>query len=73
MNKYEEASKNYWKTHCAQAKILESEGIQLDVDGYPLASDDWIYDNLDAVSYRKWVTLERVKDSIMRKIMMELS
>ena len=45
----------------------------LDVDGYPLASDDWIYDNLDAVSYRKWVTLERVKDSIMRKIMMELS
>ena len=69
----ESAGKNYWKAHCEQARILEEESIQLDVDGYPLASDDWIYDNLDAVSYRKWVTLERVKDSIMRQIMKEIS
>jgi len=69
----ESAGKQYWKAHYEQARILDEESIDLDVDGYPLASDDWIYDNLDAVSYRKWVTLERVKDSIMRKIMMELS
>ena len=69
----ESAGKQYWKANYEQARILDEESIDLDVDGYPLASDDWIYDNLDAVSYRKWVTLERVKDSIMRKIMMELS
>ena len=69
----ESAGKNYWKAHCEQARILEAEGIQLDSDGYPLASDVWIYDNLDPLTYRKWVTLERIKDSIMRKIMKEIS
>ncbi len=69
----ESAGKQYWKAHYSQARILEEQGIDLDVDGYPLASDDWIYENLDRVAYRKWVTLERIKDSIMRKIMMELS
>ncbi len=67
----EKAGKNYWKTHYAQAKILASAGIQLDSDGYPLATETWIYDNLDPLTHRKWFTLERVKNSIMRKIMKE--
>ena len=73
MNKYEEASKNYWKIHYAQAKILASGGIQMDSDGYPLATDAWIHDNLDPLAHRKWFTLEREKDSIMRKILKQTS
>jgi hypothetical protein len=69
----ESAGKKYWKTHYEQARILEAEGIDLDVDGYPLASEEWIYNNLNGVTYRKWVTLERIKDSIMKKIMKEIS
>ncbi len=67
----EKAGKNYWKTHYAQAKILASAGIQLDSDGYSLASEVWLHDYLDADSFDKWVNLERIKDSIMRKIMKE--
>jgi hypothetical protein len=69
----ESAGKKYWKAHYEQARILEAEGIDLDVDGYPLASEGWIHDHLDADSFDKWVNLERIKDSIMRKIMKEIS
>ena len=69
----ESAGKKYWKAHCEQARILEAEGIDLDVDGYPLACELWIHKNLNEDSFDKWVNLERIKDSIMKKIMKEIS
>ena len=69
----ESAGKKYWKAHYEQARMLEAEGIDLDVDGYPLASEGWIHKTLSAESYAEWVHREFIKDRLMRDIMKELS
>jgi len=69
----ESAGKKYWKAHYEQARILEAEGIDLDVDGYPLASEAWIHKTLSTESYADWVHREFIKDRLMRNIMKELS